>query len=346
MKKLRIAMIAPLWVPVPPFTYGGTELMVSNLTEELVKRGHDVTLFASGDSRTSARLIPITEQAVWRMHIRNVHAPIMRLVKEVHDRFANFDIIHNHFAFFPFPLTLMANCPPMVTTIHRPIDKAFAETINAYPMIKYVSISKDHRQSSEDFGVTPDEVIYNGIDVKRHQFNNKPQDYLLYVGRLNEEKGILHAIEVAKKTGRTIVVAGNTVGPQESLFYIQHLQPLLHLDNVKFRGPVNFEEKIELMKNASALLCPIEVREAFGLVMAEAMACGTPVIGFKHGSVPELVKHGVTGFVVKDVNSMARAVSKLDTIDRKACRERVEKHFSIEAMVEGYEKLYSKTLGG
>ncbi len=345
MKKLRIAMIAPLWVPVPPFTYGGTELVVANLVEALVARGHDVTLFASGDSGTSAKLVAVTEQAIWRTHIRNVHAPIMQMLKEVHDRFADFDIIHNHFAFFSFPLTLMANCPPMVTTIHRPIDDAFADAAKAFPGIAYATISEDHKQSTEDMGVEVSGVVYNGIDIARHEFNDQPSDYVLYVGRLNEEKGILHAIEAAKLANRTLMIAGNTVGAQESLFYIQSLQPLLQSQHIKFRGPVNFEEKIELMKNASALLCPVDVREAFGLVMAEAMACGTPVIAFRKGSVPELVEDGVTGFIVDNVADMAAAIDKLPTLRRSACRERVEKLFSIEAMVLAYEQLYAKTIG-
>src|SRR3989344_2180049 len=345
-KKLRIAQIAPLWVSVPPRTYGGTELMVYNIAEGLLKRQHKVTLFASGDSHTNALLIPPLERGIWLQHgISNPHAPIIRLIKMAHERLSDFDLIHNHFNFFPFPVSLHSKCPPFLTTVHRPVDTAYAETMKAYPKIKFCAISEDHKKSMEEHGVPVAGVVYNGIDMPRYEYNNRPNDYLLYLGRINSEKGILTAIEAARVTGQKLIVAGNIVGEGEWLHFMHEIQPLLHHENINFRGQVNFEEKIELLKNAKALLFPINVREAFGLVMTEAMACGTPVIAFLRGSVPEIVEHGKTGFVVDTKEKMIEAIKMIGSIDRAKCRESVEKKFSLEIMIDRYEKIYEKIIG-
>lgn len=343
MKKLRIAQLAPLWIPIPPRTYGGIELMLAELTEELVRRGYDMTLFASGDSKTSAKFIPVIERAIWLDHeLKNQHAPVMRMIKEVFDRFHKFNIIHNHFNFFMFPLSLHPDCPRFLDTVHRPIDKECAEAMKAYRKIKFVAISEDHKKSMEEFGVPVCGVVYNGIDPGRYEFNNSPGDYLLYLSRLNKEKGVLTAIEVAKAAGQKLIVAGNSAGNAEWSFFLHEIQPRLNDENVCFRGQVNFQEKIELLKNAKALLFPIDRREPFGLVMIEAMACGTPVIGFRKGSVPEVIEHNKTGFVVDTNEEMAKAIERLPAIDRKACRRRVEKEFSLKQMVDKYEMIYEK----
>ena len=341
MRKLRVAQLAPLWIPIPPRTYGGIELMLSELTEELVKRGYDMTLFASGDSKTSARLIPITQKAIWLDHeLKNPHAPVMRMIKEVFDRFYEFDIIHNHFNFFMFPLSLRLDCPQFLATIHRLVDKHYAEAMKAYNKIKFVAISEDHKKSMEELGVPVFDVVYNGIDLARYEFNDSPGDYLLYLSRLNREKGVLTAIEVAKAAGQKLIIAGNSAGNAEWSFFLYEIQPHLNDEHISFRGQVNFQEKIELLKNAGALLFPVDRREPFGLVMIEAMACGTPVIGFRKGSVPEVIKHGKTGFVVDTNEEMVKAIERLPTIDRKACRRRVEEKFGLKQMVDKYEAIY------
>lgn len=315
--------------------------MLSELTEELVRRGYHMTLFASGDSQTSARFIPVIEKAIWLDHeLRNPHAPVMRMLKEVFDRFYEFDIIHNHFNFFMFPLSLRADCPRFLSTIHQSIDKQYGETMKAYHKIKFVAISEDHKKSMEAFGVPVYDVVYDGIDPARYEFNDSPGDYLVYLSRLNREKGVLTAIEVARAAGQKLIIAGNSAGNAEWSFFLHEIQPRLNDENVCFRGQVNFSEKVELLKNAQALLFPIDRREPFGLVMTEAMACGTPVIGFNKGSVPEIVEHGKTGFVVDTPEEMIKAIKRLPAIDRKACRKRVEGKFTLKQMVDKYEKIY------
>ncbi|HEY4478808.1 MAG TPA: glycosyltransferase family 4 protein [Candidatus Paceibacterota bacterium] len=342
-KKPRIAQLAPLWIPIPPRTYGGIELMLSELTEELKKQGYDITLFASGDSKTSAKFVPVIEKAIWLdRELRNPHAPVMRMLKEVFERFYEFDVLHNHFNFFMFPLSLRLDCPRFLTTVHQPVDKQYAETMKAYHKIKYVAISEDHKRSMEAFGVPVCDVIYNGIDPARYEFNDSSGDYLLYLSRLNREKGVLTAIEVAKAAGQKLIIAGNSAGNAEWSFFLHEIQPHLHDDNISFRGQVNFQEKVELLKNAKALLFPIDRQEPFGLVMIEAMACGTPVIGFRKGSVPEVIEHGKTGFVVSTNEEMINVIERISAIDRRACRKAVEEKFSLEKMVDKYEKIYEK----
>ena len=304
-----------------------------------------MTLFASGDSKTSARLIPVTEKAIWLDHeLKNPHAPVMRMLKEVFDRFYEFDIIHNHFNFFMFPLSLRLDCPRFLTTVHRPVDKQYAEAMKAYHKVKFVAVSRDQKQSMDELGVPVLDVAYNGIDPSRYEFNDSPEDYLLYLSRLNREKGVLAAIEVAKATGKRLIVAGNSVGNAEWSFFLHELQPLLAGDHISFRGQVNFEEKIVLLKNASALLFPIDRREPFGLVMIEAMACGTPVVAFRKGSVPEVVTHGKTGFIVDTKEKMVEIISKIPSINRKDCRQKVEEKFTLKHMVDKYEEIYAKLI--
>ena len=317
--------------------------MLSELIEELVKRKYDITLFASGDSKTAARLIPIMEKAIWLDHeLKNPHAPVMRMLKEVFDRFFEFDILHNHFNFFMFPLSLRLDCPQFLTTVHRPVDKQYAEAMKVYHKIKYVAISEDHKKSMEEFGVPVCGVVYNGINPARYEFNNSPGDYLLYLSRLNKEKGVLTAIEVAKAAGQKLIIAGNSAGNAEWSFFMHEIQPRLNDDNISFRGQVNFQEKVELLKNAKALIFPIDRREPFGLVMIEAMACGTPVIGFRKGSVPEIIEHGKTGFVADTPEEMIKAIERLPEINRKTCRKTVEEKFSLKQMVDKYEKIYEE----
>lgn len=316
--------------------------MLSELTEELVHREYDVTLFASGDSKTSAKFAPVTEKAIWLDHeLKNPHAPVMRMLKEVFDRFYEFDIIHNHFNFFMFPISLRLDCPRFLTTVHRPVDKQYAEAMKAYNKIKYVAISEDHKKSMERLGVPVCDVVYNGIDPARYEFNDSPDEYLLYLSRLNREKGVLTAIDVAKAAGQKLIIAGNSAGNAEWSFFLHEIQPRLNDEHISFRGQVNFQEKVELLKNAKALLFPIDRQEPFGLIMIEAMACGTPVIGFRKGSVPEIVEHGKTGFVVDTLEEMIKTIEQLPAIDRRACRKSVEEKFTLKQMVDKYEKIYA-----
>jgi glycosyltransferase involved in cell wall biosynthesis len=345
-KKIRVAQIAPLWIPVPPRTYGGIELMLHFLTEALVQRGHQITLFASGDSQTAAALISSTEKAILRQKgLRSPHAFIYMLLKEIHNRRHSFDLIHNHADFFMFPLLFTdKNAPPILTTLHRPLDEAEIKVIKAYPQIKLCALSQNQKKSAAENGIPVEKVIYNGINPELYQFNDEPENYFVYLGRLNAEKGIVDALEVAGKAKVKLVVAGNLIGGDEWNYFLQEVQPRLNEENIQFIGQVDFNEKVKILSRAKALLFPIARREPFGLVMIEAMACGTPVIAYRRGSVPEIIENKKTGFIVENQEEMAEAIKNIDTIKRKNCRQSVENNFTLDQMVDKYERLYKKLI--
>lgn len=344
MGKTKIAQLAPLWIPIPPRTYGGIELMLSLLTEELVKRGYDTTLFASGDSKTSAKLISLTEKAILlQKNLRSPHAYISAAIEKIYEHRNSIELFHNHFDFFMLPLSLL-DMPPILTTFHRPLDPVAVSAYKAYKKMNFCAISEDQRRSAEENGIPVMGVVYNGIDVEKYIFTETVGDYFMYLGRLNKEKGIVDAINVSKKAGVKLIVAGNIIGAEEWNYFLQEVQPLLNEENVTFVGQVDFNEKIRLLGGARALLFPIDRREPFGLVMIEAMACGTPVIAYGKGSVPEVVKDGKTGFIVDTQEEMAEAIKKIGSIKRKDCRSRVEENFTLKQMVDKYEKIYKKLI--
>jgi len=344
-KQLRIAQVAPLWIPVPPRTYGGIELMLSLLTEELVAREHKVTLFASGDAKTKAELVAPTSTGLWLRKVRSPHAVIEVLLKEVHNRRHDFDLIHNHADFFMFPLAIMDDGTPILTTLHRPIDDAEAQAIKAYPNKYFCAISEDQKKSAQDRGIEITGVVHNGINISQYKFSNWPDDYFMYLGRLNEEKGVVDAIEVAKRAQVPLVVAGNIVGGDEWNYFFHKVQPELNSEHIRFVGQVDFNEKVRLLRGARGLLFPIHRREPFGLVMIEAMACGTPVIAYGRGSVHEVVKDNETGFIVNSKEEMIDTIlHKAHKIKRADCRDHVEKNFTLQKMVDTYEGIYEKIL--
>jgi glycosyltransferase involved in cell wall biosynthesis len=342
--KLKIAQLAPLWIPVPPRTYGGIELMLSLLTEELVKRDYDVTLFASGDSVTESHLESMTEKGLWLQKLRSPHAVIMRMLCQVYERRGEFDLIHSHAEFFMYPLLLSGSPTPILTTLHRPLDEEASKVALSYPEMNFCAISEDHKRRIEAKGVKTVGVVYNGIDTSKYEFNDLPENYFLFLSRLNEEKGIVNAIKAANIAKKKLVIAGNLVGGAEWQYFFNEIQPLLNTSNIKFVGEVDFAEKVRLMKNASALLFPIDRDEPFGLVMIEAMACGTPVIAFNRGSVPEVVTEGQTGFIVSDPEGMAKAMKKTGKLKRLDCRNRVIENFTLKMMVDKYEEIYKNLL--
>jgi glycosyltransferase involved in cell wall biosynthesis len=344
MKKIKIAQLAPLWIPVPPRTYGGIELMLSLLTEELVVRGYDITLFASGDSETSAKLFPLTEKAIWlQKGLRSPHAYINAALEKIYHQRKKFDLFHNHFDFFMFPLCLSEKVP-ILTTLHRPIDPVTAQAYRAYDKINFCAISEDQRQSAEENGISTVGVAYNGIVPEKYTFRETPDDYFMYLGRLNKEKGIVDAINVAREAGVKLLVAGNIVGGDEWNYFLHEVQPLLNEEKINFIGQLDFNEKVRLLGGAKALLFPIDRREPFGLVMIEAMACGTPVIAYRRGSVPEVISDRKTGLIVDNKKEMVEAIKKIDLIKRKDCRIHVEKNFTLKQMVDKYEEIYKKII--
>ena len=337
---MRIAILSPLWIPVPPLTYGGTELIVYWLTEELVKRGHQVTLFASGDSKTSAKLIPIWPRSLWRAKVSSPHSVIGLMYERVLDMQKQFDIIHDHCEFYTAPFSKFIK-KPIVSTIHHPMYEELIILFKKFSQINYVAISKHQKRAAP--GVNFVKVIYHGLPLKDYPFCDKPQDYLLWLSKITPQKGLAEAIEVAKKAGEKLIISG--VIPREYDDYFDfRIRPLIDNEQIKFVGAANFEKKIELFKNAKAFIFPIRRPEPFGLVVIEAMACGTPVIAYKEGSMPELIKDGKTGFLTSNQEEMLEALKKVDQISRWACRRQAVKKFSLKKMVNKYEALYSEII--
>jgi glycosyltransferase involved in cell wall biosynthesis len=262
----------------------------------------------------------------------------------VYDRLNLFDIVHNHSDFFMFPLVLGNDKVPILTTLHRPIDVEEAKVLRSFPSINYLALSYDQKKNAEEQNIKILDVVYNGINPKEYEFNNNPEDYFLYLGRLNKEKGVVAAIEIAKAADKKLVVAGNIAGPAEWNYFFRDVQPRLNSEKISFVGEVDFKEKMKLLKNAKALLFPINRREPFGLVMIEAMACGTPVIAFNKGSVPEVVEDKKTGFIVESKEQMIDAMEHINKIKRRDCRKSVEKNFTLKQMVDKYEEIYKKLI--
>ncbi len=346
-RKLRIAQIAPLWVRIPPKKYGGIELIIYHLCNKLVERGHKVTLFASGDSISKAKLVSIRKKPLLEDGIRwtDQAFPLLNISK-VFERSNDFDIIHCHNDILDLYFASLMRTPT-VHTMHNPLhsDKkinARREVLRAYRNLNYVTISRSQRLLS-DINLHVVKHVYNGIDVDSFRFSKKPQNQFLWIARVDKYKGIGNAITAAERAKEKLLLAGRLDYTQETYFK-QSIKPHLDGKRIRFIGEISGSQKSEFYGSGKALLYPIEWAEPFGLVMVEAMACGTPVIGFRQGSVPEIVKNGVTGFVVDTIPEMIRAMKKIDTIDRKKCREWVEKKFSIDVMVDGYEDVYERVM--
>lgn len=330
-------MLSPIAWSTPPKKYGPWESIVSLLTEGLVKRGVDVTLFATADSHTAAKLHAVCPRPYEEDKNIMVKAYECLHISEVFERANEFDIIHNHFDYLPLTYSALVDTP-VVTTIHGISSR---KTLPVYKKYNnrtfYVSISDAYRCRDLDYIAT----VRHGIDIKSHSFNEKPQDYLLFLSRLHKDKGAKEAIEVAKKTGRKLRMAGFIA---DQAYFEKEVQP--HIDNkqIIYEGHVDPEFKKELLSNAYALLHMINYDEAFGLGVVEALASGTPVIAINRGSMPELIKDKETGFLVNNVDEAAEAVQKIDSISRKKCRESVEKSFSVDRMVDDYIKVYETIL--
>jgi glycosyltransferase involved in cell wall biosynthesis len=339
---MRIAQVAPLYESVPPKLYGGTERVVSWLTEELVRMGHDVTLFASGDSQTSAHLVPACERAVWRdPECRETLPQHVHLVELVFSQAERFDVIHFHCDYLHIPF-LRYHHTPNVTTLHGMLRVHDLETLfDANPDVPLVSISDDQRRPfpSANWQAT----IYHGLPRDLHTFRPQSQDYLLFLGRISPEKRLDRAIEIAVKSGRRLKVAAKTYD-EDRVYRAQVIDPMLEQSKslVEFLGEVGGREKDELIGNAAALVFPIDWPEPFGLVMIEALACGTPVIAWPHGSVPEVIEEGRTGFLVETVGEAVQAVQNLPRISRAACRRAFEDRFDASHMARSYVDVYRR----
>jgi glycosyltransferase involved in cell wall biosynthesis len=335
-------MLGPISWRVPPRQYGGWELVAYYLTEGLVRRGHDVTLFASGDSLTSARLEsvvprPLSEDAGL--------AQFSRAYETLHtanafEHAAEFDLIHNHMGSFA-QCFVRLSLAPVVTTLHGSGAEPYSKLIyTRYADAHYVSITDAERALLPNLNYIA--TVYNGIDLSGFPFAPTPGEYLLVLGRMSPDKGIHFAIDVAERTGLPLVLAG-IVPSENKIYFEEQIQPRLG-KNISFVGPVDARRKAELYGGAAAFLHLITYDEAFGLTMVEAMACGCPVIAVRRGSVPELVVDGKTGFIVDDVDGAVAAVDRAGTVDRAACRAHVQEHFTVDRMVEGYLDVYRTVL--
>ena len=335
---MKIAQIAPLWECVPPPAYGGIELVVSLLTDELVQRGHDVTLFASGDSTTLAALESVHPRAL-RLDpsVKEYGIYEMLQLSQVYERASEFDVIHSHMGCAALPYTKLVKTPTLHTLhgIFTPDNRKMFSHAKDQP---YVSISD--RQRDAKLGLNCISTVYNGIDVNQHNFYETPQEppYLAFLGRMSPEKGPHHAIAIAKAVGLPLKMAGK-VDPVDVEYFESEIQPHIDGVHIQFQGEANHVQKNELMGNAIATLFPITWQEPFGLVMVESLAAGTPVVAMRMGSTPEVIRPDV-GFLCDTVDECVAAVKRVQEIDRAHCREYVSEYFSVQSMTSGYEAAY------
>jgi glycosyltransferase involved in cell wall biosynthesis len=338
---MRILQLAPLWESVPPPAYGGTEYVVSLLTEELVKRGHDVALAASGDSQTQAELISAYPRSLRRADDLADRSPYdWQHIATALRHAGDFDVVHNHAGEIPAALSPLI-ATPMLTTMHclpTPDNRFIWERYAG----AYNTISRSQHCHVAPFAGPARFLghVYNAVDVETFPFEARKSDDLLFMSRLAPEKGPHLAIEVAKRLGMRLILAGK-VDRYDRDFFEAVVRPRIDGDQIVFAGEADASEKRRLYASAKCLLMPLTWEEPFGLVMPEAMACGTPVIALRRGSAPEIVVHGVTGYVVDTVEEMADAVRDVRRIDPGRCREHVRTQFSPAAMAEGYERLYA-----
>ena len=335
---MRIAQIAPLTEAVPPRLYGGTERVVSYLTEELVRLGHDVTLFASGDSVTSARLHPAWPRALrFDPIVRQAQAPHMLLLEEVYRQADAFDVLHFHMDFWPFSL-FSRQRTPFVTTLHGRLDMPeLSPLFDRFPHVGVVSISDAQRRPLPQANFV--RTIYHGLPLDLLAPRPIRPSYLAFLGRIAPEKSPDRAIRIARRAGIPLKMAAK-IDRVDEAFYRERIRPLIDGKHVELIGEIGDAEKSEFLSGAVALLTPIDWPEPFGLVMIEAMACGTPVIAFNRGSVPEVVDEGITGFIVEDEPGAVAAVSLAQALPRPAIRRRFEERFSATRMAVDYLELF------
>ncbi len=344
---MRIAQVAPMYEAVPPSHYGGTERVVWSLCEELVKRGHEVTLFASAESQTSARLCPTTSSSLRKQMTRDeilnvaphLHLAMLSTVYQCADKF---DIIHSHVEHLTFPFTRLVQTPT-ASTMHGRLDwEVLQPILRWYPDVPLVSITKSQRAPVQDLPLNWVGCVFNGIPLDHFPFREQPGDYLAFLGRICPEKRPDWAVEVAQRSGMPLKV-GAKIDPVDQQYWHEQIEPLFKANHVEFIGEVNEQEKAALLGGAYATLFPIDWPEPFGLVMAESIACGTPVVALNRGSVPEILHDGVSGFICQSVDEMVAAIPRVADLDRKACYQEARR-FGSAAMAEGYEQVYRQLL--
>ena len=339
---MRIAVLAPAWFAVPPRGYGGIEWVVSLLADGLADAGHEVTLFASGDSRTRAKLESVYEQAPSRQIGKSL--PELRHALACYERADEFDVINDHSG----PLAALAGGlldTPVVHTLHGPLDgepgEVYQRIAQLSPGVGYISISLNQRKPKPDLPWIAN--CPNALDFSLYPCKPHRGDYLLFLGRMSADKGAHRAIAVARETGLPLKLAGKKQDPKEVEYFAQYVEPHL-VDGIEYLGEVTHGQKVELLQDARVTLFPIEWEEPFGLVMIESMACGTPVIATRWGAVPEVIEHGRSGIIVDTYREMPEALEAVDVIDPLECRRYVEELFAPERMVADYVGAYEKAI--
>ena len=340
---MRIALIAPPWYTIPPSGYGGIEWVVALLADGLSDRGHEVTLFAAPGSDTRARLVsPLAEapppEAIGDPWYEASH------VVSVYEHCEEFDVLHDHTGPVGVSVGALSDCPT-IHTLHGPFTQ---QAHMLYSRVArdhwFVAISESQR-SMAPANLRWGGVVYNGIPMGRYPLREDKDDYVFFLGRADEEKAPHLAIEAARRAGRRLVMCATTKNERERRYWAEHVEPILG-DDVEVHGECPHEQKADLLSRAAALAFPIQWAEPFGLVMTEAMACGTPVVAWRNGSVPEVVADGETGFIVSSVEEMAAAFDRVGDLDPRVMRARVMERFSDEAMVAGYERVYERVVRG
>jgi glycosyltransferase involved in cell wall biosynthesis len=334
---MKIAMLSPLSWRTPPRHYGPWENIVSLLTEQLVSMGIEVTLFASGDSITAGKLVSVCERAYSEDPTIDPKVWECLHIAELFKRADEFDLIHNHYDFLPLSYTGFTTTP-VVTTIHGFSSPAILPVYKKYnDSTYYVAISEADKSAELDYINT----IHHGIDLNQFSYQQEAGDYLLFLGRIHPDKGVHDAIEVARKTGKRLIIAGIV---QDENYFKEQIEPCIDGTNVEYIGSVGPDRRQEVMAGALAMLHLIHFDEPFGLSVVESMACGTPVIAYDRGSMPELIQNGRSGFIVSDQNAAIQAVDKIDTLNRRDCRDDVEKRFTSQRMAHEYVGVYHRIL--
>ena len=334
---MRIAVLSPISWRTPPRHYGPWESVVSLLTEELVRLGLDLTLFATGDSQTSGKLIAVCPRPYSEDDSVDPKVAECLHISEVFERAADFDLIHNHYDFLPLTYSALVKTP-VVTTIHGFSSPSIIPVYKKYnAQSHYVAISEADKSPELDYIAT----IHHGIDMARFPFLGAEGEYLLFFGRIHPHKGVREAIDVAQRVGIKLVIAGII---QDQDYFAAEVEPHIDGKTVEYLGSVGPDQRADVLGHALALLHLISFEEPFGLSMVESMACGTPVIAFARGSIPEIIRHGETGYIVEDIEHAVNAVANVRSIDRSACREDVEQRFSHTRMARDYVDAYEKIL--
>jgi glycosyltransferase involved in cell wall biosynthesis len=342
--KLKVAVLSPVWFPVPPTGYGGIELVVSLLADGLADAGHEVTLFASGDSLTKATLAYVFERAPSELIGRSL--PELRHAMACYRRADEFDVINDHSGITGAALGGLVDTP-VVHTVHGPLDTheaqdAYGAIAEASRGVGLISISENQRRPMPNLPWAA--TIPNAIDFSLYPCKPHRGDYLLFLGRFSPDKGAHRAVAVAMELDMPLKLAGKNREPKERQYFAEFIEPHLGHGGIEYLGEVTHGEKVELLQDARATLFPIEWEEPFGLVMVESMACGTPVIATRYGAVPEVIEHGRSGIIVDNYRQMAEALEQADALDPIECRRYVEERFAPERMVGDYERTYREAI--